>query len=80
MKMCDEFQPGDVIVRIGYLDEKWVITDRSNVLDEYEMLSVCRSFPDKFPIVMDKGNCERLYVKVGRYDFRKEMEVEDEES
>lgn len=78
MAKNDEFERGDVIVRIGYLDEKWVITDRSNALDEYEMLSVSGAFTDKFPIVMDKGNCERLYVKVGRYDFNRGIEVEDE--
>lgn len=84
MKMRDEFQQGDVIVCIGS-DVRWVVWDVGPRLYELRRLTAFlndaiddEDHPD------DWGNLSKLvgkqdYVKVGKWDFDSEREVDDEE-
>lgn len=80
MTGVNEFERGDVIIKIGYT-VKWVVTGPgdgcSHALFTYTTRRVEEGIlgsPDAF----SRTYCNERYVKVGTWDFEKNKEMEDE--
>ena len=79
----DEFEFGDVIVRIGS-DERWVIWDVGPRLYELRRLTAfLNDAIDEEDHPDDWGNLSKLvgkwdYVKVGKWSFMRNCVVDDE--
>lgn len=67
-----EFHIGDVLVNMN-CTSKWVVV-RVLSTSEYEL----KSAKNKVVMMLDFDTCERKYVRVGHWDFDKNMEIDDE--
>lgn len=80
----DEFHRGDIIVEIGYTLKYIVLDEFKTVYYLKPMWEVEGSFPKRGWLGQYEGNREKLRVedyavKVGKWDFEREVEVEDDD-
>lgn len=72
----DEFKDGDILVAIGH-NEKWVVSEDSDIgKNKYKLCMVPLLIPSD---TLRKDIVESNFVKVGRWHWRKNREVDDDD-